>query len=109
MADISRFTDQIKSAPRGEVVRDSIIGAIKEMATKGITASTISGQPVSRFCTYKECVQAFITGKLKGKKLYDEKPLSDSDKTVESKGIYTVFKNIHKDLNNILDIEEDWK
>ncbi len=109
MADISRFTDQIQNAPRGEVVRDSIIGSIKEMATKGITAKQLSGQPVTKFCTFKECSKAFITGKLKGRKLYDDKPYVNSKKTVESKGLYNIFKDIHQGLNKILDIEETWK
>lgn len=50
MANIDDYIEQIKTAPRGEDVRDAIIGAIKAIDADDITSvNTLSGHPYNDF------------------------------------------------------------
>lgn len=108
MADISAFLEQIRKAPRGETVRDAIINAIKEMGTKGVTAKTLNKQNADFYASYEACTKAFITGKLDGKNVYDQKLTKNSTKTPDGNALYDEFKIIHEAFNKVLGIEETW-
>lgn len=108
MADISAFLEQIKKAPRGETVRDAIINAIKEMATKGVTAQTLNKQNADYYASYETCTKAFITGKIAGVKIYDQTLIKNSTKTPDGNALYDEFKIIHEEFNKVLGIEETW-
>lgn len=109
MADISAFLEQIRKAPRGETVRDSIVSAIRAMGEKGITAQTLSGLKASSFASYKDLANVFITGKLKGQRVYDSSLSETSTKTPDGDCLYTELKYIHEAFNSVLDIEEKWE
>lgn len=109
MADIKNYTDKIrnKKVTRGEIIRDSVIDALKAMGRNGVDAQSLRGQKFSYFCSYKDFIKAFITGKIAGKEVFDKEPTPGSNKTVSSGGLYKVHKDLNDKVNDILGIKED--
>lgn len=102
MADISNFLHQIRNASRGETVRDSITGSMKQMGENGVDAKTLNGRPPSYFIFLKDAQNAFLKGKIGRTNLYDNRPQKGSYKTVSSGGMYEVYRDMNDRFKDLL-------
>ena len=102
MADISAFITQIKTAKRGETVRDAITGAIKKLHKDGINAETLSGKPPKYFCSIKDLNNGMMNNILDNKNIYETEIVKGSNKAVESGALYDSYVEIEKKMTELL-------
>lgn len=89
VADITKYTNEIRNAPRGEIVRDSIINALNKM--------NVERHPIQ----LPELLSVFQEAKINGTPIYDPAPTPDSTRAVESKGVYDTVHDIELLLDEI--------
>lgn len=102
MADISAYISQIKTAKRGETVRDAITGAIKKLHKDGINAESLSGKTPSYFCSLKDLNNAMMNNTLASKNIYETEIVKGSKKAVESGALYDSYVEIEKKMTELL-------
>lgn len=112
MADISSFISQIKSATRGETVRDAIVKSIEFMDKYGISANklatdgSVPSYTKDDLVTKKEGQTAVITGKLRNyTKLFDSKLDGKSNKAIKCSVAYKIYEPINKKLDDLLGVD----
>ena len=85
MADISQYTHNILTAARGEVVRDSIVDAIKTIDDGTEYAEYLDGHRATDFITYVDEVEKLDC---------DREPTENSPRPVESNWFYNNIGDI---------------
>lgn len=102
MADISSYIAQIRNARRGEVVRDSITGALKTMNRDGINAERLSGRKADYFASAESVNNAFLTGILNGKNVSETSVVKGSMKPVQSGALYNLMYDLSTQFTDLL-------
>lgn len=106
MAEIKSYLEKIRTAKRGEAVRDSITDTIRAMGTEGINVQSLSGKTPSYFAKFKDINKSILKGKVDNTGLFDKEPKKGSYRTVTSGGMYQIYRDINDRLNTLLG-EED--
>lgn len=102
MADINSYCSQIEEAERGEVVRDSIVDAMKNMKEEGINVKALSGRKIDNFAKYTEVNAAFIDGKYNKKSVYETDIKKNSNRAVTSGALYEAYVTIYNKMAKLL-------